>query len=166
MATTPAHSAIHSSTALLGHLARISQAHTEASLEQVGLRPRQLVTLTLLREAGPSTQQSLASAIAIDRTNLVGLLNELETAGLVRRRRSEQDRRRHIVELTPAGERKLRAAEEALARAEAELLHGLDERERQTLYELLQRATAGHVVDCGEAARDRAAACVEDDPPS
>ena len=163
MATTPAPSAIHSSTALLGHLARISQAHSEASLEQVGLRPRQLVTLTLLRDAGPSTQQSLATALAIDRTNLVGLLNELETAGLLRRRRSEQDRRRHIVELTEAGAAKLGEAERALARAEAELLHGLDEQERQTLYELLQRATAGHVVDCGEAVRDRTAACAEDD---
>lgn len=156
-------SATHSSTALLDHLARISRAHTEASLEQLGLRPRQLVALTLLRETGPATQQALASAISIDRTNLVGLLNELESAGYLARRRAAEDRRRHIVELTPQGTRKLDEAESALARAEAELLHGLDERERQTLFELLQRATAGHVVDCTAAAHDRATACIEAD---
>jgi DNA-binding MarR family transcriptional regulator len=159
VAVTP----IHSSTALLDHLARISRAHTEASLAQVGLRPRQLVALTLLRETGPATQQSLASAISIDRTNLVGLLNELESEGFVARRRSEEDRRRHIVELTESGASKLAAAEAALARAEAELLHGLDEQERQTLYTLLQRATAGHVVDCTAALHERASACVEAD---
>jgi DNA-binding MarR family transcriptional regulator len=159
VAVTPS----HSSTALLDHLARLSRAHSEASLERVGLRPRHLVVLTLLRETGPATQQALAQAISIDRTNLVGLLNELESAGFLARRRSEEDRRRHIVELTPQGQRTLRAAERALATAEAELLHGLDEREQQTLYELLQRATAGHMLDCAAALRDPRADCIETD---
>lgn len=163
---TPAN---HSSAALLDHLARLSRAHTEATLTPLGLRPRHLVALTVLREHAPATQQALATALAIDRTNLVGLLNELESAGFVARRRSEEDRRRHIVELTPAGDDALGRAELAIAAAEASLLQGLTEPERQTLYELLQRATAGHVLDCSGAAglRTDAAACIEaDDTPA
>ncbi len=149
MASTPA---THSSAALLDHLARLARLHTEATLDRLGLRSRHLVALTVLREHAPATQQSLASALAIDRTNLVGLLNELEADGYLVRRRSPEDRRRHIVELTPAGERALARAERALDRAEAELFHGLDEQERATLRELLLRATAGHVLDCAGAA--------------
>lgn len=149
MATTPAS---HSSAALLGHLARLARVHTEASLDQLGLRSRHLVALTVLREHAPATQQALAAALAIDRTNLVGLLNELERDGYVERRRSSEDRRRHIVELTPAGEQALQSAERATAQAEAELFHGLDEQERATLHTLLQRAAAGHVLDCAPAA--------------
>jgi DNA-binding MarR family transcriptional regulator len=39
------------------------------------------------------------------------LLNDLETAGLIERRRDVDDRRRHIVVLTEAGGLRLREAE-------------------------------------------------------
>jgi DNA-binding MarR family transcriptional regulator len=116
------------------------------------LRPRHLVALTLLRNHGESTQQALAGALHIDRTNLVGLLNELEDDRLIARTRSTDDRRRHIVELTAGGLRRLAQAESALAAAEDDVLGSLDADERETLYRLLQRATAGHVGDCVAAA--------------
>jgi len=155
----------HSVSALLDHMARLARARTEATLEAHGLRPRHLVAMTVLREHAPATQQSLAAALAIDRTNLVGLLNELEADGYVERRRSAEDRRRHIVELTPAGERTLAAAERAIEEAEAEVFHGLDAQERATLHALLQRATAGHVLDCAGAA-EMHRACIEEDSPA
>jgi DNA-binding MarR family transcriptional regulator len=138
----------HSSLAMLDHLARLSRSQTERSLAGIGLRPRHFVALTVLREHSPATQQALASVLAIDRTNLVGLLNELEADGYIERRRSPEDRRRHIVVLTDAGERVLAQAEAAVADAERALLLGLDEDERRVLFELLQRATAGHALDC------------------
>ena len=67
------------------------------------MRSRHLVALTVLRESGGSTQQSLSTTLQIDRTNLVGLLNELEADKLIERRRSSEDRRRHIVEITATG---------------------------------------------------------------
>lgn len=138
----------HSSTALLDHLGRLSRSRAEAALAPLGMRARHLVALTLLREHGPGTQQALAASLSIDRTNLVGLLNELEAAGHVARRRSAEDRRRHIVELTPAGEQILCDAEQRVRAAEEELLQRLSADERATLYALLARATTGHVVDC------------------
>lgn len=167
MAVVRTHSPTHSSTALLSHLARIAQAHTETSLGALGLRPRHLVTLTLLAEIAPATQQALAQRLAIDRTNLVGLLNELESAGLLARRRDAADRRRHIVELTEAGRETLDRAERALEAAEAEVLGALSGVERCQLYELLQRAAAGQAPDCEAAAGvrdDIAHVCVVDDP--
>ena len=154
-ADTPAPS--HGSSALLDHLARVTRARAESELDRHGLRPRHFVALTLLRDHGGFSQQGLAIALQIDKTNLVGLLNELESSGFVARRRSPEDRRRHIVEITPAGIGRLRQTETALVEVENDVLSGLDEEERETLYRLLQRATSKHVSDCASAAQEWAA---------
>ena len=92
------------SLALLDHLSRRTRASVESALARHGLRPRRLVALMLLRDHGGFSQQDLASALQMDKTNLVGLLlNDLESSGLATRRRSAEDRRRHVVEITPAG---------------------------------------------------------------
>src|SRR5476649_2217464 len=79
----PAATACHRSSALLDHLARLTRLRAESALAPLGLRPRHLVLLTVLRDHGSPTQQALAAALRTDRTNLVGLLNELETDGLI-----------------------------------------------------------------------------------
>jgi DNA-binding MarR family transcriptional regulator len=144
----------HHSSALLDHLARLTRLRTESALAPLGLRPRHLVALTVLRDHGSPTQQALAAALRTDRTNLIGLLNELETGGLILRRRSTEDRRRHYVELTDDGTRRLTEAETALAAAEDEVLGALDAEQRETLYQLLVQATTSHVVDCAAAAAE------------
>jgi hypothetical protein len=68
----------HRSGALLDYFARRMRVRTEAVLAPMGLRPRHLVALTVLRVRGDSTQQALATTLAMDGTNIVGLLNELE----------------------------------------------------------------------------------------
>jgi DNA-binding MarR family transcriptional regulator len=124
----------------------------ESALAPLGLRPRHLVALTVLRDHGSPTQQALASALRTDRTNLIGLLNELEGMGLILRRRSSEDRRRHIVELTDEGAERLAQAEAALTAAEDEVLSALDAEQREMLYLLLQQATTSQVLDCAAAA--------------
>jgi DNA-binding MarR family transcriptional regulator len=149
----------HRSSALLDHLARLSRLRGESALAPLGLRQRHLVALTVLRDHGSPTQQALASALRTDRTNLIGLLNELEGEGLILRRRSSEDRRRHIVELTSQGADRLAQAEAALAAAEDEVLSALDAEQRETLYLLLQQATTSHVIDCAAAAQDEGGCC-------
>jgi DNA-binding MarR family transcriptional regulator len=144
------------SGALLDLLSRRMWAVGHAALDSTGLRPRHLLALTVLRDQGESGQADLAGTLQLDRTNLVGLLNELEGQGLVARTRSAEDRRRHVVELTEAGRARLGEAEAALAQVEDEVLGALDGEQRLALYELLQRATSGHVVDCAAAAAEPA----------
>jgi len=127
----------HRSAALLVHLARHMRLRSESAIAPFGLRARHLIALTVLRDHGPSTQQALSTTLQIDRTNLVGLLNELESDELIDRRRSSEDRRRHIVELTDAGAERLAKAEFALAAAEDDVLGALDHQQRETLYHLL-----------------------------
>jgi MarR family transcriptional regulator, lower aerobic nicotinate degradation pathway regulator len=134
---------VHRSAALLDYMARHMRVASEAVLGPLGLRPRHLIALTVLRDHGASGQQHLAGLLQIDRTNVVGLLNELEDAQLIERRRSVEDRRRHMVQLTDAGHAKLAEAELALAAVEDRVLSALDDEQRERLYELLLQATSG-----------------------
>src|ERR1700690_3614361 len=100
----------HRSGALLDHLARRMRLRAESVLAPLGLRPRHLVALTVLRGRDGITQQALSVTLEMDGTNIVGLLNELEAEDLIERRRSPEDRRRHVVVLTEAGAKRLPGA--------------------------------------------------------
>lgn len=147
---------------LLTHLTRLGIRAAENSMTPGGLRPRHLIALQLLSEHGPAGQQSLAEALSLDPSNVVGLLNELEERELVTRRRDSADRRRHIVELSPLGEEQHRLANERLSQVEDHLLSGLTLEERATLYELLSRAVGAVTSPCMSA---DAVACAESGVP-
>jgi DNA-binding MarR family transcriptional regulator len=133
----------HRCGALLDHVARRLRLRSESVLAPLGLRPRHLIALTVLRDQGGSSQQHLAKTLEMDGTNVVGLLNDLEAEKLIERRRSPVDRRRHVVELTDVGAQLLAKAEFALAAVEDEVFHALGDDQRETLYALLQQATNG-----------------------
>ncbi len=84
------------------------------------------VALVYLRESGRATQQKLAETMMMDANNCVILLNGLEDEGLIARTRDPEDRRRHIVEITPKGYKALEKAEQELETLEDEVLGKLD----------------------------------------
>ena len=87
--------------------------------------------MTLLHLVGEQSQSDLGEALRVDRTNLVGLLNDLEDADLIERRRSPKDRRRHTVSLTPTGIRRLAEVEHSLTAAEQRVLAVPDSEQQQ-----------------------------------
>jgi DNA-binding MarR family transcriptional regulator len=98
--------------------------------------------LSTLAESGPLTQIELATTMAIDRTAMVYLLDDLEQQALVQRVRSPQDRRAFLIHLTPGGQEAQRRAAAALDGAAETLLTPLDEAERRHLVDLLARVAA------------------------
>ncbi len=67
-------------------------------------------------------------------------MNELEAAGFALRRRDPEDRRRHLVEITPDGRVALEHAEDAIALVEGDVLGALSAPERVSLQRLLAKA--------------------------
>jgi DNA-binding MarR family transcriptional regulator len=108
-------------------------------LQPLGLSARGWGVLSTLSESGPLTQTELAIALAIDRTAMVYLLDELEQNGLVERVRNPDDRRSFLIHLTGDGQRTQRTAATALAGAADTLLRPLDPEERGLLRTLLTR---------------------------
>jgi MarR family transcriptional regulator, temperature-dependent positive regulator of motility len=129
-------------------LTRLSRAVYRRSNEEVlGMRLKGYVALCYLRDRGAATQQQLGEKMMVDPNNLVLLLNELEDAGYLTRRRDPDDRRRHIVELTDAGRGAIERAEQGMESVEEEILAALSAKERATLRELLNKALEGAPAD-------------------
>jgi DNA-binding MarR family transcriptional regulator len=80
----------------------------------------------------------------LDANNTVILLNGLEEKGMVERTRNPEDRRRHIVAITPKGTKALEKAERELEAVADDVLGNLDASERTELHELLAKALEDH----------------------
>jgi DNA-binding MarR family transcriptional regulator len=98
--------------------------------------------LSVVASSGPLSQQSLGEQLRKDRTTIVGVVDDLESAGLVERRRNPDDRRAYALQVTDAGHRWLARAEPVLIGAEDELMSDLGAEERRQLVVLLQRMLA------------------------
>lgn len=113
---------------------------TNGALAREELRVRQYSVLTLAVErADGISQRDLAEILGLDPSQVVVLVNELASAGLVTRRPSSTDRRTKLVLATGAGRRTCRRAAEAAATGLQEHLGGLTDDEQAVLRALLQR---------------------------
>jgi DNA-binding MarR family transcriptional regulator len=126
-----------------GFVSLLTQVHKALNRrtgeELLGMRFKPYMTLGYIRDHPGTSQQELESALFMDANSVVLILNELEAAHLSIRRRDANDRRRHIVEITPAGRRALERADKAREGLEDEILKDLSGEERTTLRRLLER---------------------------
>ncbi|HSS59596.1 MAG TPA: MarR family winged helix-turn-helix transcriptional regulator [Solirubrobacteraceae bacterium] len=128
------------SLVLLIRLTRL--VYRRATEEVLGIRLKQYMALNHLAQTPDVGQRQFGEAMHLDPNNTVLMLNDLEGAGWAERRRDPDDRRRHVVEITPAGRKALARAEQALDGLEEDVLDGLSPEERATLRDLLLRAMA------------------------
>jgi len=125
---------------LLFRLWRASHLRAAEALASVGLTPSLFALLNVVGERDGAIQQELGAALGIDRTTMVALVDQLESAGLANRRPAPGDRRAREIVITPKGRRVLARARTVLAQAEDEVLTGLATDERRDLVALLRRA--------------------------
>jgi DNA-binding MarR family transcriptional regulator len=118
---------------LLGRAHEAHRALSQQALAPLGLSPKGFGALAVLAGEGPLSQQRLAERQGVDRTTMVAVVDELERAGAVERRRHPRDRRAYALHLTPAGRRLLSRARTAVARAESTFLEPLPPTERERL---------------------------------
>jgi MarR family transcriptional regulator, lower aerobic nicotinate degradation pathway regulator len=132
-------------------LKRLGMAAKEQSLEayeEAGLHPYHYAILAALDRGTHETQGAIADALGYDKGQLVGLLDELEEAELVERRRDTVDRRRHVVQMTPAGKKELERLRRLSRELEDEFMSSLSESEREQLHGLLLRLAEQHLPNC------------------
>lgn len=129
------------SMSLLTQLSRV--VYRRATKDVIGMGLKQLIALDHLYANRGCLQQALGQQLMLDANNCVILLNDLDEHGYIERRRDPTDRRRHLVEITPAGVEALKAAEGKLETLEEEVLGNLDAEERLRLRDLLAKALDG-----------------------
>lgn len=129
-----------------GHLVRrCLQLHNMIFTSEVGefdLTPPQFAALRALEEVDEVDQATLADIIAYDRVTIGGLVDRLETKGLVRRRIGKHDRRTKQVRLTDDGRGLLKKIRAHVPAINGQLLAALTPQERTTLLDLLAKVAA------------------------
>jgi DNA-binding MarR family transcriptional regulator len=133
---------------LLKRLGFFAKERGMAAYEDSGLNPYHHAILVVLDQGALETQGAIADRLGYDRGQLVGMLDELEEQGLVERRRDPDDRRRHIVQMTPAGKKALGKLRTIAVQLEDELLTPLDESQRAELHGLLLQLAEHHLPGC------------------
>jgi MarR family transcriptional regulator, lower aerobic nicotinate degradation pathway regulator len=131
---------------LLAFIAEHATDRFERSLARQRIRTKHASVLAVIDAEGPMSQRALCGRLRIDKSPMVGLVDDLERLGLAERRRSDADRRVQDIHLTARGRDAVRRVIE-LADAQNERTFGmLDDDERAQLHGLLLRvaeATAG-----------------------
>jgi DNA-binding MarR family transcriptional regulator len=125
---------------LFFRLWRASHTRIAEGLDSIGLTPALFGVLNILGARKGAIQQEIGSAMGVDPSTMVSLIDELEATGLAKRGPHPTDRRARTVALTPKGRRVLERTRRMAAQVEDEVLHGLTAAERRELLTLLRRA--------------------------
>jgi len=124
---------------LLGMTAGQTQRVAADALRAVGAHKDHFVVLAALAEFGPASQAAVAGRARVYKSDLVAVLNELESGGWIRRAPDPADKRRNVITLTPAGEERLAELDQILTTVNAHLTAPLTPEERTQLFTLLTR---------------------------
>src|SRR6476660_8554654 len=79
--------------------------HLPSTDDDFELSPTQCHVLHLIEPGRPLPMSRLADTLSCDASNVTGLVDRLESRGLVQRQTAERDRRVKVLQLTPAGTR-------------------------------------------------------------
>ena len=127
---------------LLGRAAARGRALVAEALAGEDMRMWHHVVLSAVRDLAPVAQADLGRGVRLDPKDLVGVLNDLQSAGLVVREPDPKDRRKNTVSLTERGARLLKRCEKAARAANDELLAPLSAAEREQFMAMLLRISA------------------------
>lgn len=123
---------------LLKHVYLRLTEESSRALTPHGIDGRELAVLVVLDGNDDLSQLEAARKLGVDRTTMVTLVDALEDKGLIERRRSPQDRRKNIVQLTPAGRKRLHDAEFARQEMERRFLAPLSSTDATRFIRALQ----------------------------
>lgn len=136
-----------------GHLARrLQQASYQLwnAVVSEEITAPQFVVLNVLAASPDIDQRTLAERASLDRSTTAEIVSRLARRGLLERVRDEGDRRRNVLQLTPAGVSALAELGAKTAVMNRMLLAPLSAQEQQLFLALMQR-----LVEAGERVRAR-----------
>jgi DNA-binding MarR family transcriptional regulator len=130
------------SDSVLIALRKIIQAiemNSKKLVKRVGLTGPQLIILQEIARCGEVTAGEIARAVSVSQATVTGILDRMESRGLLVRQRSDSDKRRIMVSITPAGRQILEDAPPLMQEAFVERFSSLQEWEQTMILSALQR---------------------------
>lgn len=123
---------------LLLELFLSQRGHLPGVAAEFELSPAQCHVVKLIEPDRPVSMGHLASALSCDASNVTGLVDRLETRGLIERRAAEDDRRKKLLALTKVGARLRSQLLERMSEPPP-IFERLTPEEERTLVEILRR---------------------------
>jgi DNA-binding MarR family transcriptional regulator len=124
-----------------GYLAAFIAEHAterfERALGDQRIRSKHAQVLAVIDAEGPMSQRALCRRLRIDKSAMVGLVDDLERLRLAERRRDDADRRVQAISLTGKGRAAVSRVMEIAAEENARTFGVLDDDERDELHRLL-----------------------------
>jgi DNA-binding MarR family transcriptional regulator len=136
----------HLFTRHLGRLLRDTHLRAQGMAHAAlpgGRHPRDWGVMAVLEQEGPLSQQRLGERLGVNRSMMVGVIDGLESAGLVERGRNPDDRRSYALALTDAGREALERTSPEMLQTERRFVSALSAAERDRLAELLRTLLLG-----------------------
>ena len=126
----------------LRRIVRVTEVNARKLARQSDITASQLLVLQLIAEHGEALPSVIARAVELKQATVTVLLNKLEEAGLVSRRRDTEDRRRVWVTLTDSGKRVLEHSPDLLQHRFRQAFDQLEDWEQSMIITTLERVAA------------------------
>jgi DNA-binding MarR family transcriptional regulator len=110
-----------------------------SALKKFGLRPAQYACLLVVQSQPGLKQQRIGEILTVKHSNLVAIINFLESRGYVDRARPNSDRRANIIYLTKVGTELLTRAAPVVNAHNARLIEALGDHDVENVLDSLQR---------------------------
>lgn len=124
---------------LLAQVSQVFRTVSEAFTDQVDVPRGQAALLCVLIKQDGMTQSEIAEQLSVQGATVTNMLQRLEEAGLVVRRRDSEDNRLVRVYLTEAGRQKERSIHTQLISMQELIFKDISEEERATLRRRLKQ---------------------------
>ena len=124
---------------LMARARTIGIIRANQGLARFGIKVRHYVVLSLAASDLSPSQRELAEFLQLDPSQIVAIIDVLETQGWVERKPSQEDRRIKVLNATAAGAKVLAEAKRVILEAEEDSLAALTHEEREQLRQLLRR---------------------------
>ena len=123
------------------HIRRMQQIAVAIFLQETeatGVTPVQYAALQTVANVPGVDQRTLARSIGFDTSTIAGVVDRLETRGMLLRSASPDDRRVRLLSLTPDGQALLAQVTPGMQRAQARMLAPLPKAERAEFMRMLR----------------------------
>ena len=126
----------------LRRIIRANHLHSRKLGKETGLTTPQLVVMRAILDTEDPTVSTISRKVSLSQATVTNILNRLEAQDLIRRSRSEQDKRRVNLQVTPAGRKLLKSAPKPLQEGFVARFNQLEDWEQYLIVSSLARVAA------------------------
>ncbi len=123
----------------LAKASQLASRFLSQKVAELNLTPVQALVLGFLHQEDQITSSELGRKSELDSATLTGILDRLETAGVIERKNNPDDRRSIHIHLTPKGQALSREAIQIIATANIEFLQGLTKEQKDDLFNIIKK---------------------------